>query len=319
MNKPLISIIIPFYNVELYLFDCLNSILDQTYTNFELIMINDGSTDTSLFIANKFKINNPELKITIIDQENHGQAFSRNVGMKFSKGEYISFVDSDDLIEPTMLQEMIETMIIYDLDVVNCSYLNFYNNPKLNYISSLNTRYNKILFEGKDYFKLKPSVSPCDKLYKAQFLRDFQFGFLEGYYAEDVLAISHIYFFAKKTMYLDRILYKYRRNSTNSTRNSKENLPKRIKLSLDKLTICFHLHNFSKTYNWKGYNQLLITRNILGVIFTKYIFNFNYKSKVLEKLKKLNIFNIFLYNFRIYFIFDFVMIIIEKLFTSKNL
>ncbi len=319
MNKPLISIIIPFYNVELYLFDCLNSILDQTYTNFELIMINDGSTDTSLFIANKFKINNPELKITIIDQENHGQAFSRNVGMKFSKGEYISFVDSDDLIEPTMLQEMIETMIIYDLDVVNCSYLNFYNNPKLNYISSLNSRYNKILFEGKDYFKLKPSVSPCDKLYKAKFLRDFQFGFLEGYYAEDVLAISHIYFFAKKTMYLDRILYKYRRNSTNSTRNSKENLPKRIKLSLDKLTICFHLHNFSKTYNWKGYNQLLITRNILGVIFTKYIFNFNYKSKVLEKLKKLNIFNIFLYNFRIYFIFDFVMIIIEKLFTSKNL
>jgi glycosyltransferase involved in cell wall biosynthesis len=312
MNKPLVSIIIPFYNVELYLLECLNSILNQSYKNYEIIMINDGSTDSSLSIANNFKIGNPSLRIKIIDQVNHGQAFSRNLGLEFATGEYISFVDSDDLIESTMLEEMLSTMIFYGLDVINCSYLNFYNDSKLDYISKLNGRLNKILYDGKSYFNLKPSVSPCDKLYKAKFLKDCNFSFIEGHYAEDVLALSQIYFYAKKVMYIDKVLYKYRRNSSNSTRNSKDNLPKRIKLSQDKLSIAYHLHSFSKDHNWKGYNQLLILRNILGVMFTRQILKFEYRYKVLEQVTKLNILNIILFNIKLSFFFDFVKILFEK-------
>ena len=98
----MVSIVVPVFNVEKYLDECLKSILNQTYNNFELILINDGSTDKSGVICDEYrkKYNN----IKVIHQENQGQAVARNNGVKISKSEWIMFVDSDDVIHPYLLE-----------------------------------------------------------------------------------------------------------------------------------------------------------------------------------------------------------------------
>ena len=94
--NPLISVIIPVYNVENFLHDCLNSILKQTYTNLEIILVDDGSTDKSGEICDEFAKNDSRIKV--LHQKNSGQAVARNNALNIASGEYIAFADSDDLI-----------------------------------------------------------------------------------------------------------------------------------------------------------------------------------------------------------------------------
>ena len=93
---PLITVIVPIYNAENYLDKCICSIINQTYTNFELLLINDGSTDSSDAICNKYAFNDKRIKV--YDIENHGVGHERNVGIQQTKGEWLAFVDSDDYL-----------------------------------------------------------------------------------------------------------------------------------------------------------------------------------------------------------------------------
>jgi glycosyltransferase involved in cell wall biosynthesis len=252
--------------------------------------------------------------MTIINQKNQGQSFSRNLGLTLAKSEYVSFIDGDDKIEVNFLDELVSKIKSNDLDIINCSYLNFYENSKFNFISKLNGKFENKIYTGKAFFNLRPSVSPCDKIYKKKFLIDNGFKFLEGHFAEDVLAISQLFFYANKVMYLDKPLYKYRRNSTNSTRNSSK-FSIRLKLSSDKLIVSNHIHFFSKRFNWKGYNQYLIVRNIIGVFFTIKIFNSIYFKSVKNDIKRLKMFSIFLYNFKFFHLLDFFKVLTKKIFN----
>ena len=114
-----LSVIIPVYNTEKYLKKCLESVIKQTYKNLEIIVINDGSTDNSNKIIEKYVTKYPQ-KIKYIEQENRGQAYSRNLGIKLSKGELITFVDSDDYIERNMYKKMIELLERENSDMVIC-------------------------------------------------------------------------------------------------------------------------------------------------------------------------------------------------------
>lgn len=114
MDMHLISVIIPMYNASRFIKRCISSILNQTYKNFELLIINDGSTDNSLEICNKFK----DQRIKIINQKNAGSENARLTGIKQSKGEYICFIDADDWIAKDYLQELIEPAKKYNVDLV---------------------------------------------------------------------------------------------------------------------------------------------------------------------------------------------------------
>lgn len=117
-KNPLVSIIVPVYNVELYLNRCIRSILKQTYKNFELVLINDGSDDNSGSICDYFlQIDN---RVIVEHQANKGQSLARNKGINIANGEYISFIDSDDWIKPAMIEEMVAKAISYKLNVVEC-------------------------------------------------------------------------------------------------------------------------------------------------------------------------------------------------------
>ena len=124
----LISIIVPIYNVDKYLEECIESLKNQTYKNLEIILINDGSTDESVKICEKYK--EKDNRIVFINKNNGGAASAKNEGLKMATGDYIAFVDSDDFIELDMIEYMVNTIKKYNSDIVQCSFTNLYKNTE---------------------------------------------------------------------------------------------------------------------------------------------------------------------------------------------
>ena len=119
-----ISLIVPVYNVENYLERCLLSVENQTFENFEVIIVNDGSTDGSLRVIQRFLNRNMNFKL--IDQENKGLGEARNVGIKNSCGRYVAFLDSDDFLEPNYLEKLYLSAIRTCADIVCCNFYFYY-------------------------------------------------------------------------------------------------------------------------------------------------------------------------------------------------
>jgi len=119
-NYPLISIIIPVFNTEIYLGICLHSVINQTYPNLEIIVVNDGSTDNCPNICEMFAMSDSRIKV--FHQPNRGVNSARNKGLKAAKGEYIGFVDSDDWVEKDMYLSLYETIKQYNADIAACPY-----------------------------------------------------------------------------------------------------------------------------------------------------------------------------------------------------
>jgi len=117
-QQPLISVIVPVYNVEAYLDQCVQSIVDQTYTNLEIILVDDGSPDHCGTMCDAWA--EKDTRIRVIHKENGGQAQARNVGIDAATGEYIGFVDSDDVIDRCMYSEMMALIEKYDADLAEC-------------------------------------------------------------------------------------------------------------------------------------------------------------------------------------------------------
>ena len=123
MKQPLISIIIPVYNGEKYLRPCIDSILNQTYQHWELLLIDDGSPDSSGAICDEYA---SDPRISVVHKENGGQASARNQGVAMAKGEYISFVDCDDWLETDMYESMLQTMQAQQAEIIICGYTEEY-------------------------------------------------------------------------------------------------------------------------------------------------------------------------------------------------
>ncbi len=126
-QTPAISIIIPAYNAEKYLVNCLDSIINQTFKDFEIICVNDGSTDNTLKILNDYK-NKKNINLTILNTKNYGCSAARNEGIKKSHGKYITFIDADDRIAPNMLEKMLHEAKQSFADVVKCAKADVYEN-----------------------------------------------------------------------------------------------------------------------------------------------------------------------------------------------
>lgn len=123
-KEPLISVIVPVYNVKDYLRKCLDSICSQTYRNLDIIIIDDGSTDGSGEICDEYATKDPRIKV--LHKENGGQSVARNRGLDIAKGDYIAFVDSDDWLESEMYQDLYDNIVRYDADISMCSYIQHY-------------------------------------------------------------------------------------------------------------------------------------------------------------------------------------------------
>lgn len=191
MNKaPLVSIVVPVYNVKEYLSECLDSILCQTYTNLEIILVDDGSTDCSADICDKYcKLDN---RVSCIHKKNGGLSSSRNTGIEIAKGEYITFIDSDDiLLGKEILSRIMETFEAEnDIDVVQYDVLHKYTSSEEHKRTYPFTTYysKKDILEG--YLTQRIHVSCCDKVFKTSVFKDIRFP--EKQISEDIATIPQI-------------------------------------------------------------------------------------------------------------------------------
>ncbi len=191
-----VSIIVPVYNAEKYLVKCLDSLVNQTYKNCEIILINDGSIDNSLSIIKDYQKKYSNIKL--INQSNKGQGQARNVGMKTATGDYIMFVDSDDYVSESIVEELVNK--IGDNDVIVCDILKI-NNGKEFYFSN----YSEF---GENYINLMLShPGVFAKLYKRNVIENEIF--LENVYYEDLSFTPMVALNAKKVLYLKKALYYY--------------------------------------------------------------------------------------------------------------
>ena len=157
-----VSVIVPVYNVEKYLRKCLDSIIQQTYQNLEILIINDGSTDGSDVICREYV--EKDTRIAYITKENSGVSDTRNMGLKQASGDYVTFVDSDDWIEKTYVEELYDKITTYNADIAIANYYLFNDSEGLFYF-----------FMGdQDYYeRLYTPVQLIDGLYETKFNKSF--------------------------------------------------------------------------------------------------------------------------------------------------
>ena len=186
-----ISAIVPVYNVEKYLKECLDSIINQTLTDIEIICINDGSTDNSLKILNEYA--EKDKRVKIFTQKNQGLSIARNNGMKYAKGEYISFIDSDDYIELNTFEKLYDKATRDDLDILMFkSFVYDEQKQKINEFDAYHDlevfdKFIKNIFCHLDTkeFTHRISVTSWSKIYKTDFLKSNEINFPEKLLFED--------------------------------------------------------------------------------------------------------------------------------------
>lgn len=216
-----ISVIVPVYNVASYLRRCLDSIVNQTFKDFEVILIDDGSTDNSLQICMEYK--EKYSCIRIHHQENGGLSRARNVGLALSKGKYIIFIDSDDYIHKEALQIMYNYITSKDVDYVAGGYIQTRSENSENFALSLGNilaseKNQKRLFE--EFFRIhgeKSNYSNWGKLFSRKVLNGWHS--LEGRINEDVDGLFQIICKTTKALYIDNALYFYFKNGKGITQS----------------------------------------------------------------------------------------------------
>ena len=211
-----ISVVLPVYNVANYLRKCLDSLVNQTFEDFEVICVNDGSTDLSLGILEGYALSDSRFKI--ISQENKGLSGARNTGIQHVRGEYVLFVDSDDWIEENALEELYNHVEGFDSDITMFKF-RYFNEDTKEISESQNSKLEIIPdslitsnFNYKDVLDIlfKISHSPFNKLYKTSFLRELDAKFLYGSYYEDLEFFYKVFLKAEKVSVLPQYLYFYR-------------------------------------------------------------------------------------------------------------
>ena len=217
--NPEISIIVPVYNVEKYLKRCIDSILNQSFTNFELILVDDGSTDNSGKIIDEYAIKDERIKV--IHKENGGQGSARNRGLDIAKGNYIGFVDSDDWIHKDMYKCMYQIINEDSTDIVQVGHntVEEYTKDKRCNINDLNIIcIDNIIekFTDCNSFEILPLIFPVNKLYRRELWKNLRFP--EGKFAEDLRIIYKIYDITTKYKIIDYNFYNYYMSPNSSTR-----------------------------------------------------------------------------------------------------
>ncbi len=205
-----ISVIVPIYNVERYLSECIESILNQTYRYLEVILIDDGSTDQSGKICDNYA--EQDFRVKVIHQKNGGAANAKNAGLKVATGKYLAFLDGDDFLEKDAYLHMIKELEEYQADVVQCCLRYIYCNRKEDKIVNKKIT----IFDTKSYLEKYTWDWTCglmtDKLYKRKLFEGIFFE--EGHKIDDEFFTYQGIMRAKKIVYYPKIVYNYRQRKS---------------------------------------------------------------------------------------------------------
>lgn len=247
------SIIIPVYNVEKYLEECLNSVISQSYDDYEIICINDASTDNSYNILKKYIETNKNI-IVLNNEINKGLSYSRNRGITEAKGEYIIFVDSDDYIVENALCELDAVLQNNSVDVLNFNYTvrkeGIWSNER-EYLSDNVFKENLEIISGYQWITDAEennalNVMVCNRVFNRLFLLENKIWFYEGILHEDILFYLNVFFRAKRVMTTDKYIYIYRRRDGSiSTQLNPQKLDSYV-IILSELLLLWKNNNLTK-------------------------------------------------------------------------
>ncbi len=240
MKNFFISIILPVYNVEKYVEKCITSILNQSYKNFELIIVNDGSTDRSLEICQKYQGEN----ILLLDKPHGGLSSARNLGLQYCKGEFIAFIDSDDWVEENYLEELINGFTEEDIDITQCGHVRRKDNQKIlrqrNVEEKIMDTQDLIWHEHLVTGNLNTMV--WGKIFRKSLIENFRFQ--ENHDYEDGMFIIDILEHTRKVKTINKLLYNYRKNPASITQSG---------MTAQKIYDCFYAAEYvlDKVRNYK--------------------------------------------------------------------
>ena len=285
IEKEKISVIIPVYNVEKYLKRCLDSVINQTYKNLEIILVDDGSTDSSGRICDEYA--KKDKRIIIIHKENGGLSDARNKGLDICTGDYISFIDSDDWIEINYFEILLEKILCNYNDISCCDYL---RTDKYITYTNFNEKIKIKECYGIDILKIfleKELVSAWAKLFKKEIFEDLRFPI--GKINEDIATIFIAFSKANRIVNINRKLYFYYKNTSSITKS------KFTAKNLDLLTAWEEVVKLSKRYPEniqslaefrlrKAYFSLLGVIAYYGMEYTQE--NIEIKNYIFKKFKE---------------------------------
>ena len=217
MREMFVSIIVPVYNVEQYLKECIESILAQTWKNFEVILVDDGSTDSSGKICDEYS--QKKEFISVIHKKNGGLSSARNAGIDVAQGDYLAFIDSDDVVHPRYLSELVAIVKREKADLAAC---NFYVGSLCRWKNSSEVKYdircNEDVLKKMNDNDVVVTVA-WNKLYHAKFFREYGLRYPVGKIHEDMFLTPQILYYTKKMVITNEQLYFYRQRE-NSIMNS---------------------------------------------------------------------------------------------------
>lgn len=214
MGIPLISVIVPIYNVELYLDKCVRSIANQTYQNLEIILVDDGSQDRCPHICDMWA--KQDARIKVIRKENGGLSSARNAGLEVCSGEYICFVDGDDWIDSEMVEILYKACREHGVPVTSCGrYVICGENITIDKCFSEEKVFAATEFVANMFIGKNCDSSACDKIYQKELWRDVKFPYGKIY--EDVAILYKVILKAKHVAVVNRPLYNYIRHTGSIT------------------------------------------------------------------------------------------------------
>lgn len=213
MEGPKISVIVPVYKVEPYLRKCLDSVVNQTYRNLEIILVDDGSPDSCGTICDEYAARDERIKV--IHKANNGVALARNVGLDAATGDYIGWVDSDDWIEPEMFEAMLAAVEAYNADIAICSRMEIYPDHSFpmgwQQAELLNKEQAVALLVEDNVIR----SYLCDKLWKRGLFQDIRFPQLKVF--EDMAVMYQLFMRAERVVCLPDVLYHYEHHDASLT------------------------------------------------------------------------------------------------------
>lgn len=214
-SNPLVSIIVPVYQVQEYIQNCLNSILSQTYYNWEAILVDDGSSDKSGEICDDFA--KRDFRFKVLHKENGGQSSARNLALSHTKGDYIFFLDSDDFIYFNTLKNLVAIATEYDADIVQCDFMRGVKKtfPTIEISDKIKT-----FTMHEAFLKGIAKIIPCAKLYKREVIGNIRFP--EGLINEDDFTVWKFYYNSSTIVTTPSPFYYYTVNPTSTMANKKK-------------------------------------------------------------------------------------------------
>lgn len=279
MNK--FSIIVPIYNTEKYLKDCLDSLINQTYKNLEIILIDDGSTDNGYMVYNEFI--KRDTRMSIIKKDNEGVSSARNIGIEHANGDYIMFVDSDDWLELDTIEKI--NHILEKHNECNLIIYNILHNQEQKFKNMNNKFFEKNEFENEisKLIKSEKINSPCNKVYKLNIIKKHNINFdRELTVGEDLLFNVNYIKCINNCYLLNLCLYNYRDNLNSIIHNYIENKYEQLMFVNNEMINMSYNINKQTVYACKYIRLKNIYSSLKSMINSKLS-----KSEILKEIKKI--------------------------------